>query len=163
MQKKYEQIVSWVHAKIESGAIRQGDRLPSENVLAKQFQMSRQTIRRAMEALTMDGIVESRRGSGTYVSVNTRRYTGKEIRIAVMLTFVDTYIFPALVKGIESVLSDAGERKGAAQGVYPNQIRGWTDRGNRKERSAESESGSVPESGENGDTGSVCEQFLSRA
>ena len=108
MQKKYEQIVSWVHAKIESGAIRQGDRLPSENVLAKQFQMSRQTIRRAMEALTMDGIVEGRRGSGTYVSVNTRRYTGKEIRIAVMLTFVDTYIFPALVKGIESVLSDAG-------------------------------------------------------
>ena len=108
MQKKYEQIVSWVRAEIESGAIRQGDRLPSENVLAKQFQVSRQTIRRAMEALTMDGRVEGRRGSGTYVSVNTRRYTGKEIRIAVMLTFVDTYIFPALVKGIESVLSDAG-------------------------------------------------------
>ena len=61
MQKKYEQIVSWVRAEIESGAIRQGDRLPSENVLAKQFQVSRQTIRRAMEALTMDGIVEGRR------------------------------------------------------------------------------------------------------
>ncbi len=108
MQKKYEHIVSWVRGEIESGALKRGDRIPSESVLTEQFQVSRQTVRRALEALTSEGVVESRRGSGTYISVNTRRYTGREIRIAVMLTFVDTYIFPALIKGIESVLSEAG-------------------------------------------------------
>lgn len=108
MQKKYEQIVSWIRQQIEQGALAQGDRIPSENEMMERFQVSRQTVRRAMGVLTEEGVVEGRRGSGTYVSVNTRRYTGKEVRIEVMLTFVDTYIFPSMVRGIESVLSREG-------------------------------------------------------
>ena len=91
MQKKYERIVEWIRQEIENGMLCRGDKLPSENELMEQFGVSRQTVRRAMEDLTENGIVEGRRGSGTYVTVNTRRYTGKEIRIAVMLTYVDTY------------------------------------------------------------------------
>ena len=109
MQKKYERIVSWVQTEIENSALSRGDKLPSENELMERFRVSRQTVRRAMEELTEKGIVEGRRGSGTYVTVNTRRYAaGKEIRIAVMLTYVDTYIFPSIIKGIESVLSSEG-------------------------------------------------------
>lgn len=109
MQKKYERIVSWVQTEIENGALSRGDKLPSENELMERFRISRQTVRRAMEELTEKGVVEGRRGSGTYVTVNTRRYAaGKEIRIAVMLTYVDTYIFPSIIKGIESVLSSEG-------------------------------------------------------
>lgn len=109
MQKKYERIVSWVQTEIENGALSRSDKLPSENELMERFRVSRQTVRRAMEELTEKGIVEGRRGSGTYVTVNTRRYAaGKEIRIAVMLTYVDTYIFPSIIKGIESVLSSEG-------------------------------------------------------
>lgn len=108
MQKKYEQIVFWIRQQIEQGGLAQGDRIPSENEMMDRFQVSRQTVRRALELLTEEGVVEGRRGSGTYVSVNTRRYTGKEVRIEVMLTFVDTYIFPSMVRGIESVLSREG-------------------------------------------------------
>ncbi|HJB96677.1 MAG TPA: GntR family transcriptional regulator [Candidatus Mediterraneibacter intestinigallinarum] len=108
MQKKYERIVDWVRKEIESGRLSRGDKLPSENEMMEQFDVSRQTVRRAMGDLAENGIVEGRRGSGTYVTVNTRRYTGKEIRIAVMLTYVDTYIFPSIIKGIESVLSREG-------------------------------------------------------
>ena len=109
MQKKYERIVSWVQTEIENGALSRGDKLPSENELMERFRVSRQTVRRAMEELTEKGVVEGRRGGGTYVTVNTRRYAaGKEIRIAVMLTYVDTYIFPSIIKGIESVLSSEG-------------------------------------------------------
>ncbi len=109
MQKKYERIVSWVQTEIENSALSRGDKLPSENELMERFRVSRQTVRRAMEELTEKGVVEGRRGSGTYVTVNTRRYAaGKEIRIAVMLTYVDTYIFPSIIKGIESVLSSEG-------------------------------------------------------
>lgn len=109
MQKKYERIVAWVQEEITNGSLHRGDKLPSENNLMEHFSVSRQTVRRAMEALTEKGVVEGRRGSGTYVTVNTRRYAaGKEIRIAVMLTYVDTYIFPSIIKGIESVLSSEG-------------------------------------------------------
>ena len=108
MQKKYERIVSWIQEEIENGFLSRGDKLPSENDMMDRFGVSRQTVRRAMEELTENGIVEGRRGSGTYVTVNTRRYAGKEIRIAVMLTYVDTYIFPSIIKGIESVFSREG-------------------------------------------------------
>lgn len=108
MQKKYERVVSWVQEEIKNGSLSRGDKLPSENDLMERFDVSRQTVRRAMEELTEKGVVEGRRGSGTYVTVNTRRYAGKEVRIAVMLTYVDTYIFPSIIKGIESVLSREG-------------------------------------------------------
>lgn len=108
MQKKYEKIVTWVSDEITGGNLKQGDRLPSENSLMERFEVSRQTVRRAMEELAGKGMVESRRGSGTYVSVNTRRYTGREARVAVMLTYVDTYIFPSIIRGIEAVLSEEG-------------------------------------------------------
>lgn len=93
MQKKYEKIINWIQDEIRGGKLLQGNKLPSENCMMAQFQVSRQTVRRAMEVLEEKGIVDSRQGSGTYITVNTRRYTGREIRIAVMLTFVDTYIF----------------------------------------------------------------------
>nr|WP_317282320.1 GntR family transcriptional regulator [uncultured Sellimonas sp.] len=108
MQKKYEKIINWIQDEIRGGKLLQGNKLPSENCMMAQFQVSRQTVRRAMEVLEEKGIVDSRQGSGTYITVNTRRYTGREIRIAVMLTFVDTYIFPELIKGIETVLSNEG-------------------------------------------------------
>ncbi len=108
MQKKYERIVLWVQEEIKNGSLSRGDKLPSENELMDRFDVSRQTVRRAMEELADKGVVEGRRGSGTYVTVNTRRYAGREVRIAVMLTYVDTYIFPSIIKGIESVLSREG-------------------------------------------------------
>ena len=108
MQKKYRQITAWLTEEIEKGTLCYGERIPSEKELAEQFGVSRQTVRRAMEDLNAAGIVESRRGSGTYVSVNARRPLKGETRIAVMLTYVDTYIFPALIRGIESELSREG-------------------------------------------------------
>ena len=108
MQKKYEQIVDWVNTEIQDGTLVRGDRLPSENELMERFGVSRQTVRRALEELAENGLVEGRRGSGTYVTVNTRRHKDEEIRIAVMLTCVDTYIFPSIIKGIESALTPEG-------------------------------------------------------
>lgn len=108
MQKKYQQICAWVNTEISNGTFVRGDKLPTENELIERFSVSRQTVRRALKELTENGTVESRRGSGTYVTASIRRCKDREIRIAVMLTYVDTYIFPVIVKGIESVLTPAG-------------------------------------------------------
>lgn len=54
------------HAIVE-GRIALDSKLPSENDLATQFEVSRPVVRQALDRLREDGLVESLRGSGTYV------------------------------------------------------------------------------------------------
>lgn len=49
--------------------LRPGDKLPSENQLARQLDVSRPSVREALSALQALGIVESRKGQGTFVKV----------------------------------------------------------------------------------------------
>ena len=53
-----------------------GDRLPTENELAKKLGVSRVTLREAMRQLIEDGFIYSRRGSGTYLSGNVKQIAG---------------------------------------------------------------------------------------
>jgi GntR family transcriptional regulator, transcriptional repressor for pyruvate dehydrogenase complex len=48
--------------------LKPGDLIPSENVLAQSLKVSRSSIREAMKILAAYGIVEVRRGAGTYIS-----------------------------------------------------------------------------------------------
>ena len=64
---KYFSLMEQLRSDIMSGAIRPGEKLPSEQELSEQFQVSRQTVRRALEELVKENIVESRRGSGSYI------------------------------------------------------------------------------------------------
>lgn len=48
-----------------------GDRLPSETELAKRFNTTRATVVHALHALVFEGIVERRRGLGTFVAMPT--------------------------------------------------------------------------------------------
>lgn len=47
-----------------------GDKLPNENDFANELGISRSTLREAISILTTSGIVEIRRGKGTFVSAN---------------------------------------------------------------------------------------------
>lgn len=60
-------IAEQILGQITAGSIPVGTRLPSEEVLAREFQVSRPTVREALAALQFAGHVESRRGSGTVV------------------------------------------------------------------------------------------------
>jgi GntR family transcriptional regulator len=53
---------------IGSGDLRPGAQLPPERRLAEEHGVSRVTVRRAIEQLAREGLVEQKRGSGTYVS-----------------------------------------------------------------------------------------------
>jgi DNA-binding FadR family transcriptional regulator len=52
---------------IASGALRPGDKLPSENELSRAFNVSRPVIRQALVRLQADGLVATRKGLGTVV------------------------------------------------------------------------------------------------
>lgn len=60
-------IADELRSEITSGAIRVGDRLPAEHVLAERFNVNRHTVRQGVAALAAEGLTEARRGSGTYV------------------------------------------------------------------------------------------------
>lgn len=66
--KVAEQLSKLVH----SGAMKPGERFPAERELAEKLGVSRPTIREAMIALELSGIIEIRTGSGIYVSQKKR-------------------------------------------------------------------------------------------
>ena len=108
MQKKYEEVIAWIRGELREGRLKQGDKLPSENMLKKRFHVSRQTVRKALSVLEEEQITRSVRGSGTYIEIG-KRQRKRSMRIAVMTTYADVYIFPLIVKEIGRVLSDDPE------------------------------------------------------
>ncbi|MGN6124466.1 MAG: FadR/GntR family transcriptional regulator [Sphingomonas oligoaromativorans] len=67
-QKLYQRVAAAISEAIESGQYAPGARLPGERDLAEEFSVSRPTIREAMIALEIRGLVEARHGSGLYVT-----------------------------------------------------------------------------------------------
>jgi len=63
-----EQVVSFVRGLIERGELSPGDRLAAERDLALQIGVSRPTVRVGLRALSALGVVQSRHGSGTYIT-----------------------------------------------------------------------------------------------
>ncbi|MET7381227.1 FadR/GntR family transcriptional regulator [Streptomyces sp. NPDC005526] len=57
-----------IKAMIVSGALRPGDRLPKEGELAAGLGLSRNSLREAVRALSLLGILDVRQGDGTYVT-----------------------------------------------------------------------------------------------
>ena len=64
----YRRLADSLRAVIERGEIEIGRRLPPERVLARQLAVSRTTVVQAYEVLRSDEWLESRQGSGTWVS-----------------------------------------------------------------------------------------------
>lgn len=62
----YETICQW----LKDGKYKPGDKLPGENILAEQFQVSRGTLRQAMLLLQEDGLIGNHQGKGNIVLSN---------------------------------------------------------------------------------------------
>ena len=69
----YLQLKRWIEARVGSGDIRPGDALPSERDLAQRVDVSRVTVRKAVQQLVRDGLLIQRHGSGTYVADRPQR------------------------------------------------------------------------------------------
>ena len=69
----YLQLRRWIETAIEAGTIRPGDALTSERDLAQRLELSRVTVRKAVQHLVADGVLVQRHGSGTFVAQHTQR------------------------------------------------------------------------------------------
>jgi GntR family transcriptional repressor for pyruvate dehydrogenase complex len=63
-----DRVVSQLLAMVKTGTLRPGDRLPCERDMAEMFNVSRPTVREAVRALVVLGILKARHGSGIFVS-----------------------------------------------------------------------------------------------
>ncbi|MBU2926157.1 histidine utilization repressor [Colwellia sp. 4_MG-2023] len=77
---KYSVIKKHICHKIESGQWPQHYKVPSENELTQQFDVSRMTARRALQELTEQGILVRAQGSGTFVATFKSQSSLLEIR-----------------------------------------------------------------------------------
>lgn len=69
----YQQLAELLSRDITSGTFEPGARLPSEPELSKRHRIGRPTVRQATELLVKRGLIERRRGSGTFVRPAPRR------------------------------------------------------------------------------------------
>lgn len=68
--KVYEQVIEQIKSKIKNGEIKKGDKLPAEREMAESIGVSRASVREAIRALEVVGLIESRQGAGNYIKTN---------------------------------------------------------------------------------------------
>ena len=70
----YLQIYKEIQKRIEHGIYKENDLIPSEATLQNEFQVSRITIRRALQDLELAGFIKIKKGKGAYV-MTQRKYS----------------------------------------------------------------------------------------
>lgn len=101
---KYHQLKEELCDRIKKGELVPNQQLPTENSLAQQFNLSRHTVRTALDDLEKEGWIIREQGRGTFVSNQVARRIGC---VAVIVKSITNHIFPEIIRGISSVLTDA--------------------------------------------------------
>lgn len=109
VKPKYQVIIDDLKSHILSGTYKAGEQIPTESALQESYGVSRQTVRKAILELSNEGFLRSEKGSGTYVSSQYRTRSGGAVSkktIGVITTYLSDYIFPSIIRGIESRLNE---------------------------------------------------------
>jgi GntR family transcriptional repressor for pyruvate dehydrogenase complex len=80
-----ELVIDYVRHRIERGLLRPGDRLPAERELAARIGVSRPSVRAGLRTLAAMGAVQTRHGSGTYISDGPPSLDAKPLRLLAAL------------------------------------------------------------------------------
>jgi GntR family transcriptional regulator, transcriptional repressor for pyruvate dehydrogenase complex len=71
---------------LSDGRLAPGDKLPAERELATQLEVGRTTVREALKLLTLSGLLEARRGDGTYVRRDFTNFVLEQITRPLLLS-----------------------------------------------------------------------------
>lgn len=83
--KVYEQVIEQIKNMIVDGTLKKGDRLPSERELVENLEVSRTSVREAIRALQIMGLIECRQGEGNFIKQNFENTLLEPISIMFML------------------------------------------------------------------------------
>lgn len=112
---KYIMVINKIKEWIQTGKVKPGDKIYSENELSKMFQVSRHTIRQAIGELVHEGLLYREQGAGTFIaeqpetlSPSLPKPTTSGKNIGIITTYISDYIFPSIIRGMESYLTSKG-------------------------------------------------------
>lgn len=105
MAPKYQSIADSLRQEIETGVYSSKQLLPTEHLLCQRFQISRQTVRRALSVLEDEGLITRRQGSGSRLRERAEPGGLLNCTVAVVTTYINDYIFPGILRGMETVLT----------------------------------------------------------
>ncbi len=107
MAAKYRSLADMLRGEISKLANSGRGRIPTEMEIAEQYGVSRQTVRNALDLLEQEGLIERRQGSGSYIRLQKRDSEDAK-QIAVITTFIDDYIFPAVLHEAQIIFEKNG-------------------------------------------------------
>jgi len=103
----YKQIAEEIKREIAEGRLKVGDSIGSHKELARRFNVSLITIRRARSELIQEGVLYTRIGKGTYVAEQTRRMKSTLPRtIGFVLRDLESPFFSGILTSVEKHLSE---------------------------------------------------------
>jgi GntR family transcriptional repressor for pyruvate dehydrogenase complex len=80
-----DHIVEQIAELIARGALKPGDRIPSEKQLCEKFGVGRTSVREALRSLSVMGVLESRMGDGTFVASDVSRFLERSFQWGLLL------------------------------------------------------------------------------
>lgn len=106
MKHKYEEVAECIIDWAKSGKYKPHEKIPTESELMAMFNVSRHTIRKAIDDLVNMDYVYKIQGSGIYISNWTENISNMENHknIAVLTTHISNYIFPDIIRGMEDTI-----------------------------------------------------------
>ncbi|EJS69561.1 MULTISPECIES: GntR family transcriptional regulator [Bacillus] len=86
----YVQVIEYIKKEIVTGRLAPGDKIPAVRELAGELQVNPNTIQRTFQELELEGISETRRGTGRFVTMDEEKIT--EIRKEMAKELLDNFI-----------------------------------------------------------------------
>lgn len=83
--REYMKTTEYILGLIESGKLKKGDRLPTERNISEDLGTSRNSIREALRTLENLGLVESRQGSGNYLTDNAATTISRAVNMMLLM------------------------------------------------------------------------------
>jgi GntR family transcriptional regulator len=117
----YRQIMRQITDAIAGGRLRRGDKLPSQRDLAVELVISPLTVKKAYDELEREGVIETRRGRGTFVNaaaeaVDPERRR-RRLRGDVRRLLIQAHLAGVPLADVRSLLSEvAGELRAERAG-----------------------------------------------
>jgi GntR family transcriptional regulator of arabinose operon len=105
---KYQLLKEYIKNHIKNNDLHYNDLISSEIELMKQFGISRHTVRRGISDLVNEGWLYKQQGKGTYVSDPKANQSGHGKLVGVITTYINDYIFPEIIAGMEEAFSEEG-------------------------------------------------------
>ncbi|GAB6100393.1 arabinose utilization transcriptional regulator AraR [Halanaerocella petrolearia] len=102
---KYVMIKNKIKNLVNEGQIKPGDKLPTESELTEKYNVSRHTVRKALNILNQEGLLHKKQGVGTFLKGNPKEKTGNIGFISISL---HDYIFSDILNGVDNIFHQEG-------------------------------------------------------